>query len=281
MSGTKLGGKAHVLGGAIRALRAQAGLSQRALAERLDLSHVSVVRWERGQRVPASSSVEAIADALSLPAVDRDHLVQLAREAADEPVNEVSAGQRGQADAMTALIKLELSATAITDVSTVLVPGLMQTADYARMALGDVPDVETKIAARLGRRDAITRERNPVQYTAYILEPILRQQIGQQVLVDQLKLIRKLADLPNVCVRIIPEAVGITRAHMGSFVLLEFDRADPIVHVEHLSTTAFLRDRDDLEEHQTALAGLDQTAMSPDNSIGLIADVIDKMETTQ
>ena len=279
MSGINPHAKAYVLGGEMRAHRQAAGLVQRALAKRMNVSHSMVVRWERGIRVPDPEHIATFADVLGLSAVDRDRLMQLAREAADEPINEVSAGERGQADALTTLIEFERSATAITDVSPLLVPGLMQTTDYARIVLWRTEDVETRAAIRVGRREVITRRRDPVQYTALLLESVLYQQIGSDVMAEQLRLISTLADLPNVCVRIIPDAAGITRAHMGSFVLLEFAAADPIVHVEHLATTAFLRDKSDVERHKQARADLEQVAMSPDESIGLIADILNKMET--
>lgn len=265
----------------MRAYRQRARKTQRQLAADLGLrAHSVVVNWERGKRLPDVKILERFALVLGLSTVEYDRLVRQVRAAADEPVNEVSEGQRGQNDALTTLIQFERAATRITDVSNALVPGLLQTVDYARMAFGDVPDVELKVSTRLGRRDVITRDRDPVQYTAYILESVLYQQIGQQVLVDQLRLIQRLADLPNVCIRIIPGTCGVTRAHMGSFVLLEFTTADPIVHVEQLSTSAFLRDRDDVEEHQKALASLDQVAMKPDKTVKFIANIIEKMEIT-
>lgn len=281
MSGINPVAKAYVLGGEMRAHREAARLVQRELARRVGVSHSMVVRWERGIRVPDAAHIAKFADVLGLSAVDRDHLMQRAREAADEPVNEVSAGMAGQADALTTLIEFERAATSITDVSALLVPGLLQTADYARSVLHDTSDAETKIAARLGRRDVILRDRDPVHYTAFMLESVLHHEIGADMLLDQLRQIEKLAGLPNVCVRIIPSARGITAAHMGSFVLMEFAKADPIVHLEHLSTTAFLRDRDDVEAHQRARASLDQVAMSPSESVRLIADAIKEMETTR
>ncbi|WP_028663143.1 helix-turn-helix domain-containing protein [Saccharomonospora halophila] len=280
MTGTKSEARAHVLGGELRALRREAGLSQRTLADRMDRAHTVLVRWERGQRIPDSTGIEAFARALSLTVVERDRLVQLAREAADEPVNEVSAGAAGQTDVLDTLIKFEQVATGITTVSNALVSGLMQTAAYARLAIGDSPEIQTKVATRIGRRDVITRDRDPARYTAYLLETVLHQRIGHDVMCDQLRLIQRLGDLPNVSVRIIPEACGLTPAHTGSFALLEFAKADSIVHMEHLSSAVLLRDRDDVEAHRTALSSLDELALSPKESNNLIADVIDKMETT-
>lgn len=273
--------KAYVLGGEMRAHREAARLVQRELARRLGVSHSMVVRWERGMRVPDVDHISRFVDALNLSALERDRLMQRAREAADEPVNEVSAGTRGQEDALETLIEFEQVATQITVVSTMLVPGLMQTGAYARLAIGDMPDVETRVATRIGRRDVITRERDPVQYTAYLLETVLHQPVDTPVLVDQLRLFSRLGDLPNVHLRVIPLDLGITAAHMGPFVLLEFANVDPIVYMEQLSTSVFLRDREDVREHEAELASLDHMAMSPRDSLELITDVIDdKRETT-
>ncbi|WP_028662055.1 helix-turn-helix domain-containing protein [Saccharomonospora saliphila] len=282
MSGTKPEApeaRAYVLGAELRALRTHARLTQRALADRMGCAHTVLTRWERGERIPDPAGIEAFARALDLSAVERDQLIHLAREAADQPVNEVSTGAHGEAGALATMIEFEHVATDITAVSNMLVPGLMQTADYARSVLGDKADVETKVATRVGRREAITRERSPVRYTAYMLETVLTQQLDRDVMLDQLRLIRRLADLPNVCVRIIPSACGITPAHLGSFVLLEFAKADPIVQMEHLSSIVFLRDRGDVEAYTMARASLNREAMSPADSAELIADVIKKGTT--
>lgn len=281
MSETTPAPRAYVLGGELRHARENAGIGVRQLAGKLELSHSVIVRWEKGERLPSPESVSAVAVALGLSAAERDRLVQAAKDAASEPVNSVSIGVAGMADALTTLMGFERAATSITDVSPLLVPGLLQTADYARMVIGDSPDAEARVAVRLGRRDVITRERNPVQYTAYILESVLYQQVGESLLVDQLRMMRKLADLPNVCIRVIPDDVVFTPAHMGPYVLLEFDKAAPVVHLEHLRSSVFLRDADDVEVYKEARAELDRMAMSPTDSIRFIADVIDKVETTE
>lgn len=272
--------QAHVLGGEIRSFRGSAGLTQRALAARVGKSHSVIVRWERGSRVPPVEGVHDLSRALELSAADRERLVQLARAAADEPANEVSSGPDEKADALTTLIDFERSATAIVDVGSLLVPGLMQTTDYARAVIGESKDADTKAAIRVGRREIITRRRNPVEYTAYVHESALYQQVGRDLMVDQLGMIHELAQLPNVNVRVVTTKAGITWAHLGAFVLLEFARAAPIVHVETLSTASFLRDQNDVDRHQEARASLDQTAMNPGESIQFIADILKRLETT-
>lgn len=272
--------QAHVLGGELRSLRSDAGLTQRALATKVGKSHSVIVRWERGTRVPPLEGMYDLARALELSAADRERLIQLARTAADEPANEVSSGPDEKADALTTLIDFERSATAIIDVGSLLVPGLMQTTDYARAVIGNAKDADTKAATRVGRREIITRNRNPVEYTTFVHESALHQHVGRGLMMDQLAVISELAQRPNVHIRVIPTGVGITWAHLGAFVLLEFPRADPVVHIETLSTASFLRDRDDVDRHQEARDSLDQTAMNSADSIQFIADTLRRLETT-
>lgn len=272
--------RAYVLGADLRHEREQAGIRVRKLAEQLGLSHSVIVRWEKGQRIPSPESVSAVAVALGLPAATRDRLIQDAKDAAAEPVNSVSVGVAGMADALTTLMGFERIATSITDVSPLLMPGLLQTSDYARMIIGDSPDSETRVAVRMGRRDVITRERQPVEYTAYILEAVLHHQGGGPMHIDQLQAMRKLTDLPNVCVRVVPGDAQTSPAHMGPFVLLEFDKATPVVHLEHLRSSVFLRDQGDVEAYKEARADLNEMAMSAEDSATLIADVINRMEAT-
>lgn len=272
--------RAYVLGGDLRRARENAGLGLRQLATRLDVSHSVIVRWEKGERVPSTESVSAVAAVLGLPGVDRDRLVQAARYAATEPVNSVSVGADGENDVLTTLMEFERVATAVTDVAPLLVPGLLQTADYARGILGDAPDPTTKVAVRLGRRDIITRPTDPVPYTAYILETVLHGQTDWPGAADQLRLLLKLGELPNVTVRAVPTGQGVTAAHMGPFVLLEFAGAEPVVHLEHLRSGVFLRDQSDVQTYRDARAELERVAMSPTDTAGLIANVIERTETT-
>jgi len=69
---------------------------------------------------------------------------------------------------LTKLIEWEQGARRVTDGSPLVVPGLLQTADYARAILSRHSDVETRVASRMGRSDVLRRSRNPVQFHALI-----------------------------------------------------------------------------------------------------------------
>lgn len=274
--------RAYALGAEIREARTQAGLGLRKLASQLDVSHSVIVRWERGERVPSTESVSALCAMLGLPGAERDRLIELAREAIVEPSNSVSVGASGEAGQLTALLEFERMVSALTDVSPIVVPGLLQTADYARAIMQTgIPSHETdqRVMMRLGRREIITRRNSPVGYTAYLLESALQQSIGgREVMLKQLEFLLELGQRENVSLHVVPLSAGWTPAHAGPFVLLEFAKAQPVVHLEHHRSSAFLRDTADVKAFIAAREDVHRAAMTTEHSSQRIADVITKME---
>ncbi|NYH80728.1 transcriptional regulator with XRE-family HTH domain [Actinopolyspora biskrensis] len=279
---TNLAPRAYILGSELRKARQQAGFTLRKMATQLDVSHSVVVRWERGGRVPSTESVSALCAVLELPSHQRERLLDLTREAAAEPVNSVSVGATGEGDQLTALLEFERTATTITDVSPLLMPGLLQTGDYAQAIMGTgVPNVDERVTLRLGRRDVITRRRAPVNYTAFILESVLHQPVGDnEVMNEQLWHLIEMGQRDNIEVRVIPQRLGWTPAHAGPFMLLEFERASPVVHLEHHRSSAFLRDEGDVSAFIEAREDIDRLAMSAQETRELIADATERLETT-
>jgi transcriptional regulator with XRE-family HTH domain len=284
MSETTPAPRAYVLGAELRDARERAGLGLRQLAKQLDLSHSVVVRWERGERVPSPESVSGYLAVLGVSSSERDRILDMTREAEDEPVNSVSVGIGGMHDLLTALLEFERTATAITDVSPLLIPGLLQTSDYVRAIMGSgLPEseIDTRATLRVGRRDLITNPRSRTMYSAFIGEGVLHQPIGSdEVLAEQLRYVNKVGELDNVDIRVIPRSAGWTPAHAGPFLLLEFAKATPVVHLEHHRSSAFLRDKGDVDAYEAAVQDVRRVAMSPEESAELIAEVANKMERT-
>ncbi|MDA3644528.1 helix-turn-helix transcriptional regulator [Saccharopolyspora indica] len=283
MTETTLAPRAYVLGAELRDARTTAGFGLRELATKLDVSHSVVVRWELGQRVPSTESVSALCAVLGINGTTRERLMRLTREAASEPPNTVSVGSTGEADQLAALLEFERMAIAMTDVSPIVVPGLLQTADYARAIMSTgMPNAETdkRVMMRLGRRDLIIRKRGSVRFAAYMLESALHQSIGgRYVMIDQLQFLLEMGERDNVEIRVVPRSAGWTPAHVGPFVLLEFAKAAPVVHLEHHRSSAFLRDEADVKAFVSAREAVEQAAMSPEDTAELIASVINQEET--
>lgn len=275
--------RAQGLGNELRAAREKAGIGVRELATRLNVPAGTVSRWETGQRTPSPKDVARYMSEIGAPAEQLAELVDLAHE----PMGSawVSIGIPEQRRQLGALLTLERTASCITAVSPLLIPGLLQTADYVRamMIAGRVPamEIDTRVAVRRGRRDSITRE-NPVKLVALIGEPALRQVIGdRKVMADQLRELLEMAKRPNIDLRIIPYGCGWHPALEGPFVLVEFHNRNPVVLVENRRSALFFHLADDVAVYQEAAQQVSEVAMSAEASTVLIAKTVTSLEKTR
>ncbi|MEU6131472.1 helix-turn-helix transcriptional regulator [Saccharopolyspora sp. NPDC047091] len=272
--------RAYILGSEIREARKRCGHSLRAMGEKLDVAHSVIARWERGERVPGQDSIVALCAVLDINGEARERVITLAREAAAELANSVSVGADGEADVLAALMDFERNAQRITNVAPVVIPGLLQTSDYARAIVdGSASNAERDrmVSMRIGRRDVLTRRRNPVQYTAFLLEWSLLQPIGDDAAMrDQLEFLIEMSERENVTIRVVPQSAGWTPIHAGQYVLLEFAKASPVVLMEHLRSSTFLRDEGDVRAFVEARDDIETMAMSPADTVGLIGEVLER-----
>ena len=111
-------------------------------------------------------------------------------------------------------VGLEEDAAAIRNFQSTTVPGLLQTADYARaMHQAGVPEfsperIDQLIQVRLTRQRSLTKD-PPLQLWAVLDEPVLHRLVGgYHVMRDQLQRMVEAALLPNVTIQIIPFSAG-------------------------------------------------------------------------
>ncbi|WP_433268314.1 Scr1 family TA system antitoxin-like transcriptional regulator [Actinosynnema sp. CS-041913] len=128
--------------------------------------------------VAAETEVTTIFGALGVVRAKRRELLAPAREAAKS--NWLATGS-GLPQQLKALIEYERVAASITDVTSLVIPGLLQTPDYMRaiMAEGGLPhaEAEERLRLRLDRQRVFTRE-NPMRYLAVIDKFVLRRPVG-------------------------------------------------------------------------------------------------------
>ncbi|MEU6268052.1 helix-turn-helix domain-containing protein [Saccharopolyspora shandongensis] len=273
--------KARTLGAELRKAREEAGIGVRELARILGCAHAWVTRSEAGTRIATPEDVTAIAVALGISGVERERLVALARE--DGGPNWLRAGIPGVHQELVTLIEYERTATFIAEVAPSLIPGLLQTPEYTRAVMTGLPqgEVETRLAMRASRRDILTR-RKPPKFEAIILESALRTPIVEaESMVEQCRHLQKISDLPNVTIRVVESAPARwTPAHEGRFILFEFPKADPLVHLEHLGSAAFLSSPSVIATYAQALGTLRDMARTPDDSMEIIETCIAQHEET-
>lgn len=273
--------KARALGAELRQVREREGVGMRELARRLDFSHSKLSRIESGERPPQPEDVASILTALGVSGAERDSILALSRDTGGS--HWLSVGMPEQKFQLAALLDFERTAEHIIDVSPLLIPGLLQTADYVRaimIAAGrPAHEVEMRAAVRLGRREILQRP-NPVRFTAYIGETALRQCIVDEAAkLEQLRHIQKMARLPHVTVHIIPEDTPWHPGLEGPFSLIDFSAASPIVHLETRRSGLFLGEEADVDAYRTAVDRVRDVARSPEASAEFLADAIKEMET--
>ncbi|HEX5115104.1 MAG TPA: helix-turn-helix transcriptional regulator [Pseudonocardiaceae bacterium] len=282
MAETSRSASLRALGAELRQAREAADLGVRALAKAAEIStHSRISELEAGKRLLSPPELARILDALVLPVDERERLLGLAR-AADGGAGQLNVGRPGISATLEQLIDHERAAQRITDASPLLIPGLLQTSDYARAIMGDEPDSELRVTLRAGRRDILTKS-DPVELLALIdSEAFVRPVAPPRVMLDQLKHVLQLAERPNVTVQVVSSTTpGYHPMLAGAFELLQFEKATPIVLLDHHSSSVFLWQDSDVQRYVEAAEKLrTQVAMTPDESIGAIANIVNGLETT-
>ncbi|MBF6351954.1 helix-turn-helix domain-containing protein [Nocardia flavorosea] len=144
-------------------------------------------------------------------------------------------------------VGLETVATELTVYQSELVPGLLQTADYARALIRtghpnrSAAEIDRRVQMRIKRQALLKRSIRPVQYNVVLHEAALRRAVGSRTVMSaQLKAIADLSTRPNISIRMLPFAAGYpTGDQIGSFIILDFGPGGkgnqvepPVVYVE-------------------------------------------------
>jgi len=192
------------LGALLRARRQELGLTVEQVAERLEFSPSKVSRLETGQRGATSRDIRDFCDLYGVSdTAERNRLVNLAREGKQQ-----GWWQSYDLDFST-YVGLEAAAVSTKYFLSVVIPGLFQTADYARAMLQAVPEISPEridelIKVRLTRQELLRREQpKPLTISAIVDEAALHRLVGgASTMRSQLQRLTELAQLPNVTIRI-------------------------------------------------------------------------------
>ena len=177
---------------------------------------------------------------------------------------------------------LEVEAVSISDFGLGFIPGLLQTADYARAIVRAavpkwVPEiVEQRLQGRMARQRILYTENAP-HFEAVVDESVLHRVVGSRdVMRAQLERLLELSELPNVTLRVIPYDAGALPAGNNKFIILRF--ASPAVrdtvYIEGLTGDLYLDDPGDVETYNTTFRTLIQLAASPRETCEIIPAMI-------
>ncbi|PRX07463.1 UNVERIFIED_ORG: hypothetical protein CLV66_10140 [Actinomadura viridilutea] len=205
---------------------------------------------------------------------ERDALLTLTREA------ERRGWWTNYADVFTgSYVALEDEASLIREWEPQIVPGLLQTQDYAREVIRagrphvDEHELRRRVMARMARQTLLRREPEPPHLHAVLDEAILRRPIGGwDLMKDQLRHLSKEARRPNVTLQVLPFAVGAHAGLEGLFIVLSFpEESDPdVVYTEGIYGDVYLESPEEIKRCTLAFEELCEMALSPEESVALI-----------
>jgi transcriptional regulator with XRE-family HTH domain len=270
------------LGLALRGLRLDAGLTGHQVAVRTGLSQSTVSRIELGQAMPSMSDIDAWGQVTGASGGQMTEIRELAEAAAVETISWHRAARRGLPDLQRDAGDLEATAVTLLNFQPVIIPGLLQTAGYARQIVlsgypGGRPDIGAAITTRMERQGILYDDARHLGFV--IAEAALRWRVGPLPLMRaQLDRIASLATLPNVDIGIIPQSAQVAAWHIHGFAILD-DRPDgsAIVRVETLTTGLSISDPVAVERYRQAFTLLRESAVSGDHVQRLIQGLLTEL----
>jgi transcriptional regulator with XRE-family HTH domain len=263
------------LGAILRALRNAKGLTVEQVADRLLCSPSKVSRMETGHGIATPRDIRDLCDLYEVAdEAERNRMTALARESRQQ-----GWWQSYDLNYKT-YIGLEAEAVTISDFQSSVVPGLLQTADYARAGHeGYLPrlspdQIELNIEAKLKRQALLTQPDPPV-FAAVLDEAVLHRVVGgPRVMGAQLDRLIEAARLPNVTVQVIPFAIGYHPGLESNFNILDLPAPAPsVVFVEGLVGSVYLERPEDLKRYREVFKRLQTIALSPKDTINAIAKI--------
>ena len=216
------------LGRHLRDLRNRSRLTVRAAAAALEWSEAKIWRIETGQTSLRSLDVEAMCRVYGAPPDLAEGLIALAKETKARgwwhPYADVIR------ESLDLYLGLEEAATQLCWYTSELVPGLLQTKNYARVliraALPEASDeeVERRVHVRIARQALLTRATAAPIVKVAFNEAVLRRAVGgHDVMAEQLERLIETTNYPNVSIRVVPFAAGLHHGILsGPFVMMRF-----------------------------------------------------------
>lgn len=278
------------LGGRFRQLRRDAGLDQTALAERAGMSQAKVSRIETGHVHPTVGEVDKLARALGVReavAAELRESAAAAREATEQSRGRLRSASsaptglqswrsllpRGVRSTQEARMELEGRASVLRTFQMAVVPGLLQTAEYARAAhaLFDpaLADSAEDISTSRFLRQGVLYDTSK-RFEFIVTEGALRARVAPvPVLLGQLDRLTTLVGFEHISLGVLMADVPPKTLPVSSFDILDED----MVTIETFSSRAIVREREDVARYVQAYAALRESAYYGADMVSAVREI--------
>ncbi|MET8847485.1 helix-turn-helix transcriptional regulator [Amycolatopsis sp. NPDC004625] len=266
----------------IAAWRLESGQDQVEVARAVGWSNAKQSRIETAKLPITPADVMTLALHFGRPPDERDALFRDAQTAHSSRWLEQISADAFAAD-VREYVALESEASEVRIFKIDVVPGLLQTADYARVidttVASDGGLSEERVQARIRRQARLTDD-SPLAVRCVLTEAVLRIQVGgRETWLGQLRRIAELMELPNVDIRFLKSERGAYYAMGYPFSILSFDDNEPeIGYIELLRTGVYLEQEAEVRPYVDAFGRLWEAAEDADGSRALLLGIIGAAE---
>ncbi|MBH5336026.1 helix-turn-helix domain-containing protein [Streptomyces pactum] len=291
MNGSTQGNRASTvlgrkLGGELLRLRDAAGKTQAQAAGVLSATSTKIVKMERGWVPMRDPDIRALSEFYGLAdpqAVKR--LLDLARLDRERRKAKGWWQHSPQAGALAEYIAMEDVASRVRTWQLSLIPGLFQTAEYARsLAVSggkweDPDEIERIVEVRMKRQERLAGE-CPLHVYAVVWEAALRQLVGgRDVMRAQLGRLLEVAELSNVRLQVLPYWTGGHPCITGAFNIVSFAETEAVdvVHVDSIASTVWVENEEESAEYSAFFDRTARLSLAQRDSVVLIDSIRKEM----
>ncbi|MFF4534379.1 helix-turn-helix domain-containing protein [Streptomyces sp. NPDC001407] len=255
-------------GDQLKSWRTIAGVSREDLAKESNYGVETIKSMEQGRRKPTRRVLEVADQMCGAQGLLLAACPYLQPEPAAPQVPEYMAA--------------EAEAIALHNFELVVIPGLLQTEEYARtlMQCGVPPvsdeRIENGVALRLHRQKRL--EETTALFNFVIFEPALRTMLGGvETMKRQLRHLLAVGEQRNVFIQILPAGQGYFPGMSGAFTMLESTEGEQLVYTENYSTSQLDSDRERISSMTKRFAMLRMQALSEDESRRFISKLLEEL----
>ncbi|WP_282694780.1 helix-turn-helix transcriptional regulator [Streptomyces sp. CC208A] len=255
-----------MFGELLRHYRESAGLTQQALALQLHCDRSLVARVEAAKRVPTDTFAKACDEVLGTGGV----LLRLWARIDWYPAVQ-------HPDWFERRAEMDAKAVALREYQVQVMPGLLQTQEYAHALFSRVSNgeaVDDRVRARLSRQQRFLAEDGPL-YIAVLDESCLRNVVGDaDVMREQCAHLLRVGEQTNIVVQVVPSDRAKIRRPNTSLSLIRLPDGHEWVYSESLGQGHFIDDPTVFARHSQTYDVLRAKTLSVDESAALISEIM-------
>ncbi|TYK51231.1 helix-turn-helix domain-containing protein [Actinomadura decatromicini] len=262
------------LGKEIMLARQEKGMNRDELAKAVFVSESSIRQWERGRRIPRPEDLMSAEKILGLGDGEKPgFLARMRNELVSDAVPVEWFGQWRE---------VEKVSNAWWTFEPLLIPGLLQTEDYASTVLRAShrnADPKRMLAERLERQQLLDAE-EPPKLVALIAEGALRNLVADcRTMRGQLSHLVEMARRANVIVQVIPADSSVCAGFLSGFVIASIENAEDVAYVDNQLTGEVIEDTQEVARLRYMFDDFRAEALRAHESISFIMKIIEELWT--